>query len=136
YCISITAGRILKVFNPEIWPLYEGFLEDLSETPVSKRGRKLAAEGHVLELKAAEDEGSVTAVVRGTGTQRYEVYLVPDIDDLLTGECSCSDLYDCRHAYAVALVLLGGAYRRRFEWALERVDLLPDSWRSGDWSGL
>ncbi|MEU3090308.1 SWIM zinc finger family protein [Streptomyces massasporeus] len=84
--------------------LDEETLRELAGSRSYARGQGYA--GAVTRLRA-DDEGTVTALVHGTGV--YEVTLWPDEED---GTCDCPYGQEgnfCKHCVAVGLVMLHGA---------------------------
>lgn len=77
-----------------------------------EKGVVYQAQGRVSNLKVSHDLKHVTAEVRGSGSNRYEVdiALVFSGDELadLDGDCSCPMEYNCKHVAATLLEALSG----------------------------
>lgn len=77
-----------------------------------EKGVVYQAQGRVSNLKVSHDLKHVTAEVRGSGSNRYQVdiALVFSGDELidLDGDCSCPMEYNCKHVAATLLEALSG----------------------------
>jgi len=77
-----------------------------------ERGERYARQGRVTSISLQDD--GITASVRGTATYRVHwERLRPDDRDGWIGRCSCPVGLYCKHAYAVATILLGGEATER-----------------------
>ena len=103
------------------------FIEHLHGTRTGQRGTTYARQGHVESIRL-DGEGAIVGEVQGTRSRPYTCYLYL-VEDMLAAECSCPVGDDCKHCYAVAITLLGGAYRRNLPWAIENARYVPASWR-------
>ncbi|MCK1678393.1 DEAD/DEAH box helicase [Bradyrhizobium sp. 147] len=87
--------------------IYSYFSRSAMEKAVSYQ-----AQGRVSNLKVSDDLKHVSAQVRGSGANRYEVdiVLVFSGDELvdLDGDCSCPMEYNCKHVAATLLEVLSG----------------------------
>lgn len=125
-----------SVFNENVWsiPLTD-FLVTLAGTGPARRGQAYASEGRVLDL-AMKGGQTLVGTVEGSEPEPYEVVLSV-ADGALESNCSCPFAVDCKHGYAVALMVAAEALRRGAGWAREIEDLLPKSWRgaNANWGG-
>ncbi len=103
------------------------FIDHLHGTRTAERGTTYARQGRVLSV-LLDGEGAIVADVQGTRSRPYRCYLY-SVGDLLAAECSCPVGDDCKHCYAVAITLLGGAFHRNLPWAIESAAYMPPSWR-------
>jgi superfamily II DNA or RNA helicase len=111
------------------------FLSELHGTAIAKRGRTYASDGRVLNIHL-EAPDCIVADVEGSEEVPYTVYLKIE-EDYISSDCTCPYAVDCKHGYAVALVILGEANRRRAPWAREAASLfLPPAWLKGEPSAL
>lgn len=110
-------------------PSLLGFLEDLQRSATGQRGRLYAEDGMVRSLAASSDGLSVSAAVQGSQNRPYLTTLRLEGDHYVGSECSCAVGIDCKHGYALALTLAGGAYRHGSQHLEELKKFLPTPWK-------
>lgn len=110
------------------------YFNTFDDRVMAQRGVKYAVGGHVVSVEILSD-GTLLGKVVGSRVKPYEVEIS---DGELYGEeglvsvCSCPVGYGCKHAYAMALRVLGAAYKHnpaQLSWA---TDFLPAQWTRKD----
>lgn len=109
------------------------YLRDNQNTSAGRHGRSYAIQKRVRSFEQPAD-GTIVAHVQDMRRTPCQVRLVFADGRDLAAICTCRDEFDCRHAYAAALALMGEAYRRDLSAALNARSLLPIAWLKGRYS--
>jgi len=126
--VNPTADDGLKTWASEDWVIaVRTFLERLADKSAGTKGVAYATPSLVRNGHYDPELDMVTALVHGTKKQPYRVEITR-VKKSLRAYCSCPVGFECKHTYAVALLIASELSQTKLPAGRKLAELLPAGW--------